>query len=481
MTDEARRDGAVATAAMVRRRDLFWAYGAQLLNVGAGIVLLPVTLRHLSADEMGLWYLFIALAALAQLLEFGFQPTIARQSAYVYAGAGTLQAHGLPTAPTAGASLDPTLLAGLFFSARRIYRLLSLGAATVLFVAGSAYLLWLPNSHLQPADVVLPWLLYAGGAVVTFGTGYYGGFLQGRGEVATASKSLALSKTLMLAASVPLLVGGYGLLGLGVSNLVAALLYRLVTRRLFLRRDRPETVFILRRPGSASPGLTTLLWKSAWRLGVVQLGAFLILRANLFIASVHFDLRTVAAYGLTLQLAGLLTTLATMLTSLLVPRMSALQAQGRTEELRTVFSSALLGAVLFYLAGAGAILAFGPPLLRSLGSHTTLLAPPLLSLLLLVLFLELIHSVSATYLTTLNTVPFVNAALLSGAAIVLLGVALTAYSALGLASLVLSQGIVQLAYNNWKWPREAARHLRLGLLDVLRLGAAGLLRTARAQ
>ena len=40
---------------------------------------------------------------------------------------------------------------------------------------------------------------------------------------------------------------------------------------------------------------------------------------------------------------------------------------------------------------------------------------------------------------------------------------------------------MQLAYNNWKWPREAARHLRLGLLDVLKLGTAGLLRMARAQ
>src|SRR6266567_8101153 len=71
----------------ISRRDIYWGYAAQLLNVGAGLILLPVVVRYFSPEDVGLWFVFITLAGLAQLLEFGFQPTLARNTAYVYAGA----------------------------------------------------------------------------------------------------------------------------------------------------------------------------------------------------------------------------------------------------------------------------------------------------------------------------------------------------------------------------------------------------------
>jgi len=49
-------------------------------------------------------------------------------------------------------------------------------------------------------------------------------------------------------------------------------------------------------------------------------------------------------------------------------------------------------------------------------------------------------------------VPFVGPALLSGLAVVLLSWIGVKYGRFGLAWLIGSQFVVQLAYNNWKWP-----------------------------
>lgn len=465
-------------APMVGRRDLAWAYGAQVFNVGSGLMLLPFALRYLGAEDMGVWYLFIAFAALGQLLELGFQPTIARQAAYVYGGASSLHPDGLPE--MGRRAISEPLLADLYAAGRRVYALLATAAAVLLVVGGGLYLAWLPSTRGNVTHTLVAWTVYAVGAAVTFGGGVHAGFLQGRGEVAAASRSLALGKAFMVAVSVPALALGYGLLGLAVSSLAGALLYRWLLHRLFLAPDRSETA-LLRGKTPRDSHCIGVLWKSAWRLGAVQIGAFLILRANLILASAYFALGEVAAYGLALQVAGLLGTVAAMLATLLMPRMSTLQAQGRMDELRRLFSTAIVGAALLYATGAALLLLLGPAALHGLGSRTTLPPQPLLALLLGVLFLELLHSVSATYLTTLNRVPFTSAALLSGVAVVTLAYALVRLTDLGLAALVAAQGLVQLAYNNWKWPLEAMRHLGMRPSEVLRLGASGLLSMTRSR
>ena len=68
------------------KKDIIWGYLSQFLNIGSGIIIIPVAIKYLTTEDMGLWYLFIAIAGLAQLLEFGLQPTISRMTSYIYSG-----------------------------------------------------------------------------------------------------------------------------------------------------------------------------------------------------------------------------------------------------------------------------------------------------------------------------------------------------------------------------------------------------------
>jgi O-antigen/teichoic acid export membrane protein len=455
------------------RTDVIWGYAAQLLNVGAGVVLLPFSLRYLNSEELGLWYVFIALAGLAQLLEFGFQPTIARQTAYVYSGAQALTATGLPAGTTG--SMNLRLLADLVAASRSVYRLVAVGAGCILFGAASIYLYTLSTATLTPSAVLFPWLVYATGAVLNLYYGYFNGLLQGRGEQTLANRMMAASRSVMLALSIPLLAMGYGLMGLAIGSLGSAIVNRMLINKAFFTPEKAETAFIRNNPGNART-LYLTLWNSAWRMGIVQLGAFLILRANLFIATSYVGLAAAASYGLSLQLLTLLSTMSTLLFTLQMPKMNALQANGDNESLRSLFSSAVMLSWAIYILGTLLLIFVGVPLLGYLHSNTTLLALPWLLLLSVILLLEMNHALSAMYITTLNHVPFVPAAVFSGLGIVILGTLFVTYSRFGIGGLLMAQGIVQLSYNNWKWPSVALAHLRLTPISFYKYGRIGLAR-----
>lgn len=68
-------------AKAVTRADLLRGHAAQALNVGAGLLLLPVILRNMSSEDTSLCFVFVALAGFAQVLEFGFLPTLTRNAA----------------------------------------------------------------------------------------------------------------------------------------------------------------------------------------------------------------------------------------------------------------------------------------------------------------------------------------------------------------------------------------------------------------
>ena len=77
------------------RRDVVWGYIAQLMNLAGGILLLPLLVMRLTPEEVGLWFVFLTMVSLAQIIELGLQPTLARSAAYVYSGADDLRSTGL--------------------------------------------------------------------------------------------------------------------------------------------------------------------------------------------------------------------------------------------------------------------------------------------------------------------------------------------------------------------------------------------------
>lgn len=97
------------------------------------------------------------------------------------------------------------------------------------------------------------------------------------------------------------------------------------------------------------------------------------------------------------------------------------------------------------------------------------------------LFLEATHSNAASFIITSNSIPFVKSSIFSGIAIIVLSLLLINITNLRLWSFLISQCIVQLSYNNWKWPLEVNKDLNINFLDIFKIGINKVIRIIKGE
>jgi hypothetical protein len=118
----------------------------------------------------------------------------------------------------------------------------------------------------------------------------------------------------------------------------------------------------------------------------------------------------------------------------------------------------------FIVFGTGLVIT-GPALLEFIHSKTPLLSAPMMVVFLIVSFLESNHSMSGQMLMTKNEVPFAKPSIIAGITTVVLLYILFTYSSLGIWTMILVPGVAQGVYNNWKWPLEVAKELKIRSKD----------------
>lgn len=434
--------------------------------------MLPAVVGFMPTDEVGLWFVFVSIAGMAQLLELGFQPILIRNFAYVYAGAKELQAEELPVCESG--KLDQTLFSDLVIASRRIYLIVSCLAAIFLLAVGTFYIHTLLPDGSDDNRVIFGWGLYALGLIIGFYYGYLNAILQGRGQVAEANKVIVFSRVLFVVLGLLLVIFGFGLVGMGVASIVSMVASRFLARYFVFSSKYPEMKNL--QPTKTGPkNVVFMLWHNASRFGVVLVGVFLIWRANVLIAASLLGLAEAASYGLAIQLFFMLNTVASVPFNISMPKINTLRAQAKHGEVYQGFSMLLVLSLFMYLLGAIFIVVLGNYFLAIINSPTKLPDSPILWLMLLVFLLEINHGSCANFIATGNKTPFAAAAIITGVAIVLSSLLLTPL--LGVLGLVLAQGGMQVLYNNWKWPMETGKIFKVPYMKILCDGFRGLARS----
>ena len=424
-----------------------WSMATAALRAGSVVIVLPFILRGLSADELGLWYVFLSIASLATLLDLGFSDTTAQATGYVWAGVQKLQPRGIEiNSRAADGKPNFPLMAQLEATMRAYYALLAVAVLAIMLTAGSWWI-WTKTGHLNHrTSIRAAWLFFSVGTSYNiFGTAW-SALLTGINGIRQAQQILALSllaNYLATIAAIQLHLGIWALVG---GQFLMGLIVRLGGRLYFHKMAGAE---YLPAAKTRDWRLLKVLWPMAWRGGLVNVGTFLIMGAGVLVCSAYLGLAETASYGLTLQVLNLL--MATSINWLAVkrPLITQLRAQDRTEAIARLFSSRTQLALLTYLLGALAVLWLGNFLLNLIHARTLLVPLPELAALLLICLLETHHVCYALLITTENENPFIVPSLASGLAIVALSLLLT--PKIGLWGLVISFGVVQLCYNNW-WP-----------------------------
>lgn len=430
---------------------------AQFLQYGAALLLLPLIVARLSPEQVGVWYIFVAVQGLAMLMDFGFQPSFARNFALAFSGSQELAKEGL--APARGAAANYALAGKVLYAARVIYAGASLVALALLLSFGTLYIESVVEAggSLVQADVMVAWVIFSFAVSVNLYLMWVSPLLIGADKVDKNYLYLIANRGTFFLVGAVLLIQGYGL-----SSLSAALLLGPLVARLAVAGFLHPLLLSINRAGkfdflAARRELATI-WHNSKKMGVVSIGAYLITRYNIFVISHFIGLAAAASYGLTVQVLMAINSMSQILFQVNVPTMVRARLERNISSLRHIFLQSTTFYFICFSIGAILFIITGDDLLTRIGSDTKLLDQSMVMLLSVIFFLEGNHSNSALTITTANKVPFVYPALLSGGAIFALST-LSGFLGWGMLGVILSQGLVQLSYNNWKWPLMVAKEI----------------------
>ncbi len=452
---------------VITKSDIIWSYVAKFFSLATNIIVLPFVLHLLSAEEVGMNYLMLTISGIVMLIDFGFGPQFGRNFTYVNSGANELLKEGVQQNATG--EINYHLLAVLLKTARKVYQIMSLIAFVFMLTFGTVYIYYVTDGFNNVENSLWIWIIFSVSTFFNIYYAYYTTLLIGSGMMAESAKAMMLSRIVYLGLSIILLYTGCGLFSIVIANLIAPFAQRIYCYKVYFTDElRKKTdIFITK---TELKNTFNTIWYNAKKLGINNLGAYAINKFGMFLVGLYLALDIVGSYGLLIQLTTVITGVASIMLTTYMPKFSSYRVTGRINELKKLFSFTVTIFWFIIIVGGIIIVLLGGPLLNLIGSQTVLPEKSLCAVYVLICALEANHSNFATLITTKNEVPFVAAGLLSGGLIALLTFLELQFTTWGLWGVVAVQGLVQLAYNNWYWPRWVMKDLSMSFGQMIKEG-----------
>lgn len=443
----------------IGKKDIIWSYVATIFRVGAGIILWPFILSQMSAETVGIWNVMITIMGFVALLDFGFQPSFARNISYIFSGVTKLQKVGIQTAVSDG-NINFSLLKGTLNAMRKFYRWMALGVFVILGVAGTAYFYYILQKYSgDRTDAMIAWILLIAINSYNVYTLYYNALLLGKGYIRRERQIMILSQCVYLSLAIVLIYAGYGLTAIVSSQAVSIILQRILSYRVFFTKELKQQ--LLHTEADETKDILRAISPNAVKVGLTQLGGFCVTKSALLIGSAFLTLEETACYGITLHIIDILARCSTVYYQSITPKIAQSRANKDVIKLKHYFVCSIGILVATFLLGGAAIAFLGNWGLNMIGSETKFLPTVMLCVMLLVYLLETNHSIAAGFISADNRIPFFIPSLLSGlGTVVLLWLFLSIFK-WGVWGMILSQGIAQLVYQNWKWPSMVIKELNI--------------------
>ena len=443
----------------IGKKDIIWSYVATIFRVGAGIILWPFILSQMSAETVGIWNVMITIMGFVALLDFGFQPSFARNISYIFSGVTKLQKVGIQTAVSDG-NINFSLLKGTLNAMRKFYRWMALGVFVILGIAGTAYFYYILQKYSgDRTDAMIAWILLIAINSYNVYTLYYNALLLGKGYIRRERQIMILSQCVYLSLAIVLIYAGYGLTAIVSSQAVSIILQRILSYRVFFTKELKQQ--LLHTEADETKDILRAISPNAVKVGLTQLGGFCVTKSALLIGSAFLTLEETACYGITLHIIDILARCSTVYYQSITPKIAQSRANKDIIKLKYYFVCSVGILVATFLLGGATIAFLGNWGLNMIGSETKFLPTIMVCVMLLVYLLETNHSIAAGFISADNRIPFFIPSLLSGLGTVLLLWLFLSIFKWGVWGMILSQGIAQLVYQNWKWPSMVIKELNI--------------------
>lgn len=443
----------------VNLMDVIWSYIASIFQVGAGLFLLPFILHKLSSETVAIWNVFQIVSSLVVILDFGFRPSFARNVGYIFSGVRMLKVNGI--AEIEGSTVDYLLLKKTIAAMQYFYRMMSSTVLFLLLTFGTAYFFYILDKYDgDRQDAIVAWFLLCIVNCYELYTYYYDALLTGKGYVKQSQKIMVVSRCVYLLVAILLITYGMGLVAIILSQLISIVLRRVLSYRVFYLSQMKE-----RLQGLGADGYKDILKAispNAVKVGLTYLGGFCINKSTVLLGTVFLPLEMIASYGVTLQVMDVLTKCGMVVYQAWTPRIVQARALRDMKQLKTLFVQSVATLSVVMLLGGALWCLLGNLVIEWIGSNTCFISISMLVAFLVFQLLEKIHGIAAGFIQADNRIPFFIPSLVSGACTILLLWLFLSEGSLGLWSLILAPGVVQLCYQNWKWPLELCKEIRNG-------------------
>ena len=221
----------------IGRSDIIWSYVATVFQVGAGVFLLPVILRSMSSETVGLWNIFLTVSSLVLLLDFGFRPSFSRNISYIFSGVTQLQREGVGKVGQSS-MVDYSLLRSTIKAMQRFYRQISVVVFLLLMTLGTFYFMTVLEKYSgNHRDAIVAWVLLCAVNCYELYTYYYDALLTGKGYVKRSQQIMILSRCIYLGLAIPFILMGGGLTAIVSALFVSIVVRRIVSYRVFFTQQ----------------------------------------------------------------------------------------------------------------------------------------------------------------------------------------------------------------------------------------------------
>lgn len=445
----------------ISKGDILWSYLAQFFNMGAGLITLPVILKMLSAEEVGLNYILLTITSIVAIFDMGFSSQFSRNITYVLSGAQSIEKEGI--SHEYSKEVNKHLLACVIRTAKKIYKIIALLAFSLLLSLGTIYIWRVTNRGQSVDNVILIWLFFCFSCFFNLYFLYISSFLQGKGLIKEAKQGQVYSKIAQIAITFALLFSGFGLISVIIANLISPFVYRFYAQSKFYDSFIKEVVADNHITRDEIKVVFSIMFHNAKKMGIIGILTSVIGYASTLILGVYMSLADVGSYGVMLQIINFIGTISTTTFYATTPKLGQIMVRQELGQLKRLFGISQFLFISLQLAGLVGMLLL-PPIFHALSFNTQLPAYYIIVIFYLYRFFEQNQSMYSQLLLIQNDMIFFKSNVLTGIISIALLFAFLS-SGFGLLGVALSQCIPLLAYNAWKWPIYSCQRYNINLKE----------------
>lgn len=453
----------------VGKKGIIWGYLAQFFSVAAGLITLPVILSKLSSDEIALNYLMLTIGSFVTLLDFGFAPQFGRNITYIFSGVQNLKKEGIELPNSSNADVSYSLLATVIMTAKFLYRWMALAVIVLLLTFGTYYIYIISDGFTLVDNIFIIWIIYCISMYFNVYYAYFSSLLNGKGLVTEHRKSLVYSKLVYVLLVVSLLYWGCGLISVVVASFISPFIGRYFSKKYFFTDEIKVHINRIKVTKHEINKCISILWRNSSKLGIVYIGNFGISKASFFLAGLYLSKQDVASFGLMTQLVNFIAVISMTISALYQPRIVSLKIK-KDKRLISEFAYTLFIFVLIFFISSIFLVLWGNYIITFFRSNALLPSTNILIVYCIVIYLEINYSIFTSFIIMDNKIPYLKSILVSGILIILFSFVVLKYTDWGIWGMILSQGVIQASYNNWKWPYVVCKEFKTSYFRLLSIG-----------